>query len=129
MQELDPRDRDLLTAMQAEVPLYSTPYALIGQQIDMSEKEVIKRAERLKRDGVLKHIGMFEDERDTAIAWVSTPATTGDGGGCTMHGEGRASSGFSLALAVALARMANSWRRSAGRQFGKRARIPDDRDP
>jgi len=70
MQELDPRDRDLLTAMQAEVPLYSTPYALIGQQIDMSEKEVIKRAERLKRDGVLKQVAGAFDAR--ALGYRST---------------------------------------------------------
>ena len=49
MQENDVRDRELLGALQGDVPLVSTPFAVIGQQIDMSEKEVIKRSERLKR--------------------------------------------------------------------------------
>jgi DNA-binding Lrp family transcriptional regulator len=54
MQELDQRDRELLGALQGEIPFVSTPYAVIGQAIDMSEKEVIKRSERLRRDGVIK---------------------------------------------------------------------------
>ena len=54
MQEIDQRDRELLGALQSEIPLVSTPFALIGQAIDMSEKEVIKRIERLKRDGLVR---------------------------------------------------------------------------
>lgn len=61
MHEIDQRDRELLNALQGEVPLGSTPFALIGQSLDMSEKEVIKRIERLKRDGVIRQIsGQFE---------------------------------------------------------------------
>lgn len=56
MLEIDARDRDLVNALQFEVPLSSTPYALIGQSLDMSEKEVIKRTERLKREGVVRRI-------------------------------------------------------------------------
>lgn len=56
MQDIDQRDRELLGALQGEIPLVSTPFALVGQQIDMSEKEVIKRTERLKRDGIIKQI-------------------------------------------------------------------------
>lgn len=61
MQEIDHRDRDLLDALQSEVPLSSTPFALVGQQIDMSEKEVIKRADRLKNEGLIRQIsGVFD---------------------------------------------------------------------
>lgn len=61
MHEMDQRDRELLNALQGEVPLGSTPFALIGQSLDMSEKEVIKRIERLKRDGVIRQIsGQFD---------------------------------------------------------------------
>lgn len=56
MIEMDARDRDLVNLLQSEVPLSSTPYALIGQMLDMSEKEVIKRTERLKREGVVRRI-------------------------------------------------------------------------
>lgn len=63
MQENDVRDRELLGALQGDVPLVSTPFAVIGQMIDMSEKEVIKRAEKLKRDGLVRQISAHFDLR------------------------------------------------------------------
>ncbi|HEX6160698.1 MAG TPA: Lrp/AsnC family transcriptional regulator [Thermoanaerobaculia bacterium] len=49
--------------MQGEIPFVSTPFAVVGQQIDMSEKEVIKRAERMRRDGLLRQIAFQFDSR------------------------------------------------------------------
>ncbi|HEY5609637.1 MAG TPA: Lrp/AsnC family transcriptional regulator, partial [Thermoanaerobaculia bacterium] len=63
MHEIDQRDRELLNVLQGEVPLASTPYAILGQMIDMSEKEVLKRCERLRRDGSLKQISGVFDSR------------------------------------------------------------------
>jgi DNA-binding Lrp family transcriptional regulator len=63
MQEIDQRDRELLGALQGEIPLVSTPFAVIGQVIDMSEKEVIKRTERLKREGLLRQLSAQFDAR------------------------------------------------------------------
>lgn len=63
MQDNDQRDRDLLGVLQGDIPLVSTPYAVIGQMIDMSEKEVIKRAERLRRDGIIRNIAATFDTR------------------------------------------------------------------
>jgi DNA-binding Lrp family transcriptional regulator len=63
MQDIDQRDRELLGALQSEVPLVSTPFAVIGQSLDMSEKEVIKRTERLKREGVIRHVCAGFDPR------------------------------------------------------------------
>ena len=56
MQDIDQRDRELLGALQGEIPLVSTPFAVVGQQIDMSEKEVIKRTERLRREGYVRSL-------------------------------------------------------------------------
>lgn len=63
MQDIDQRDRELLNALQGEIPLVSTPYAVLGQQIDMSEKEVIKRIERLKREGLVRQLAPQFDSR------------------------------------------------------------------
>ena len=63
MHDIDQRDRELLGALQGEVPLLSTPFAVIGQHIDMSEKEVIKRTERLKREGIVKQVAAQFDMR------------------------------------------------------------------
>ena len=63
MQEIDQRDRDLLAALQGEIPLVSTPFAFLGQSLDMSEKEVIKRTEKLRREGLIRHVGALLDAR------------------------------------------------------------------
>ncbi len=63
MQEMDQRDRELLGALQDDFPLVSTPFAFVGQQLDMSEKEVIKRTERLKREGIIRAIAPQFDSR------------------------------------------------------------------
>lgn len=63
MQEMDNRDRELVGALQGEIPLVSTPYAVLGQTLDMSEKEVIKRTERLKRDGAIRQLAAQFDAR------------------------------------------------------------------
>ena len=63
MQAIDQRDRELMGALQNEIPLVSTPFAVIGQSIDMSEKEVIKRTERLKREGLIHHLAPQFDPR------------------------------------------------------------------
>jgi DNA-binding Lrp family transcriptional regulator len=63
MQEIDQRDRELLGALQGELPLSSTPFAVIGQMIDMSEKEVIKRTEKLKREGYVRAVAAQFDTR------------------------------------------------------------------
>ncbi|MEO8216073.1 MAG: Lrp/AsnC family transcriptional regulator [Acidobacteriota bacterium] len=64
MNEIEHRDRELLNVLQSEIPISSTPYALIGQVIDMSEKEVIKRITRLKSEGVVRRItGVFDSRR------------------------------------------------------------------
>ena len=63
MQDIDQRDRELLNALQGEIPLVSTPYAVLGQQIDMSEKEVIKRIDRLKKEGVVRQVAPQFDSR------------------------------------------------------------------
>src|SRR5690242_14691114 len=63
MQDIDQRDRELLGALQGEIPLVSTPFAFLGQTLDMSEKEVIKRTERLKREGVVRQVAAQFDTR------------------------------------------------------------------
>jgi DNA-binding Lrp family transcriptional regulator len=63
MQENDQRDRELLNALQGDIPIVSTPFAVIGQSLDMSEKEVLKRTERLRRDGVIRHLGAHFEPR------------------------------------------------------------------
>ncbi|HEX9986169.1 MAG TPA: Lrp/AsnC family transcriptional regulator [Thermoanaerobaculia bacterium] len=63
MHEIEQRDRELLNALQGEIPLVSTPFAVLGQKLDMSEKEVIKRTERLKKEGIVRQLAANFDSR------------------------------------------------------------------
>jgi siroheme decarboxylase len=63
MQEVDQRDRELLNALQGDIPVSSTPFAIVGQVIDMSEKEVLKRAEKLRRAGILRRLQLVFNTR------------------------------------------------------------------
>lgn len=78
MHDIDQRDRELLNALQAEIPLASTPFAIIGQMIDMSEKEVIKRIERLRRDGIVRQLGAHFDSRALGYRSSLVAARVGD---------------------------------------------------
>ncbi len=75
MQELDQRDRDILHILQTELPIASTPFAIVGQMIDMSEKEVIKRVARLKSRGVIRSIAGFFDSRSLGFETCLVAAT------------------------------------------------------
>ena len=55
---MDPLDRRLLEAIQQGLPLTARPYAAIAAQLGMREGEVIERLERLRRQGLIKRLGV-----------------------------------------------------------------------
>ena len=55
--EIDDIDRAILNQIQSDFPLTSRPYQTIGQQLELSEGEVLKRVKRLKDAGVIRRIG------------------------------------------------------------------------
>lgn len=63
MADLDQRDSEVLDALQRELPITPTPYAILGQMVDMSEKEVIKRTIRLRQDGALRALRIRFDPK------------------------------------------------------------------
>ncbi|GAB4262388.1 MAG: Lrp/AsnC family transcriptional regulator [Methylomicrobium sp.] len=60
---IDERDRQLLAAVQAGLPICSRPYAEIGRRIAMPEFEVIERLTYLKRAGLIKRLGVIVKHR------------------------------------------------------------------
>jgi DNA-binding Lrp family transcriptional regulator len=67
---LDNLDRQLLNLIQEEFPLTTRPYLEIGRRLNLSEKEVISRLERLKKTGIIRRIGAVFDLR--RLGYVST---------------------------------------------------------
>jgi DNA-binding Lrp family transcriptional regulator len=55
---LDDRDAALIAEIQTGLPLSACPYADVGQQIGMSETEVIERLKHLLQLGVIKRLGV-----------------------------------------------------------------------
>jgi len=61
--QLDNTDRRLLNLIQTEFPLTREPFADLGQSLDTSADEVIRRIERLKERGIIRLIGPVLDSR------------------------------------------------------------------
>lgn len=60
MDELDSR---ILEALQDDFPLSSRPYAILAEQVGISEDEIWGRVERLLDKGVIRRIGASLDSR------------------------------------------------------------------
>tara|TARA_R110000787_G_scaffold181008_2_gene293052 strand:- start:2325 stop:3275 length:951 start_codon:yes stop_codon:yes gene_type:complete len=58
MTALDAIDRELLAHVADGIPLVAEPYAEIASQMGIDAADVIKRLERLRRDGVIKRFGL-----------------------------------------------------------------------
>jgi len=56
-------DRELIAAIQGGLPLVAHPYAVIGEQLGLSEAAVIKRLETLQSSGLIKRMGVVVKHR------------------------------------------------------------------
>ena len=52
------RDRRLLDALEAGLPLVPRPYAALGESFGISEREVMERLARLQEDGTISRFGV-----------------------------------------------------------------------
>ncbi|MGD9173765.1 MAG: AsnC family transcriptional regulator [Desulfobacterales bacterium] len=68
--KIDDIDRAILNRIQSDFPLTPRPYKTMGQQLDLSENEVIKRVRRMKDTGVIRRIG--GNFTPHALGFVST---------------------------------------------------------
>ncbi len=57
--DVSERDRRLIGALQAGLPLVRRPYAVIGEAVDMSESEVLRRIAALRDAGVIRRFGVI----------------------------------------------------------------------
>lgn len=59
MYKITKQDEQLLAAIQDGLPLVSNPYAVIGEQVGISELEVIENIEKLKKSDIIKRMGVI----------------------------------------------------------------------
>ncbi len=70
MPPIDDVDRAILNRIQSDFPMTKRPYLSIAENFGLSENEVIKRLERLKKKGIIRRIGgNFVPEK---LGFVST---------------------------------------------------------
>lgn len=60
---IDVIDRQLIEVLQKGLPLVSRPYALVGQQLNINEDEVLTRLSTLKQKGLIKRLGVVVKHR------------------------------------------------------------------
>jgi len=67
---MDDLDRRLLDIIQSGFPLVSRPYAAVGQELGLTEAEVLARVRALREKGVIRRIGgNFQSNK---LGWHST---------------------------------------------------------
>lgn len=54
---MDNIDRDILNEIQSDFPITARPYHQLGERLQLSEEEVLKRVKRLKSEGIIRRIG------------------------------------------------------------------------
>lgn len=54
---LDSKDRTIVEATQAGLPLVPTPFAVVAENLALAEADLIGRLQRLKEMGVIRRIG------------------------------------------------------------------------
>jgi len=70
MPPIDDVDREILNRIQSDFPMTQRPFLSIAENLDLSEDDVIKRLERLKKKGIIRRIGgNFVPEK---LGFVST---------------------------------------------------------
>jgi DNA-binding Lrp family transcriptional regulator len=68
--KIDDIDRAILNRIQSDFPLTPRPYKTIGQQLELSENEVVNRVRNMKEAGVIRRIG--GNFTPHALGFVST---------------------------------------------------------
>lgn len=60
---IDAVDRQLIMLLQQGLPLVSRPYAVIAENLKLTENEVLNRVTALKKQGVIKRLGVIVNHR------------------------------------------------------------------
>ncbi|MGD8842753.1 MAG: AsnC family transcriptional regulator [Gammaproteobacteria bacterium] len=59
----DPVNRALLQAIEGGLPLAPRPYARVGEQLGISESQVMRRLQELREQGIIKRLGVVVRHR------------------------------------------------------------------
>ena len=67
---MDDIDKRILNRIQSDFPITERPYSVIGDEMGLTEAEVLSRVENLKESGIIRRMGgIFSPEK---LGFVST---------------------------------------------------------
>ncbi len=75
---MDDIDRKLLNEIQSDFPITKRPYEDLGDRLDCSEEEILKRVERLRKEGIIRRIGGNFDSKRLGFATTLCAAKVPD---------------------------------------------------
>ena len=67
---MDDYDKRILDIIQSNFPIEPRPYAVVGDQVGLTEAEVLARVRKLKGQGVIRRMGANFGSRE--LGWKST---------------------------------------------------------
>lgn len=67
---LDAQDKQILDIIQSHLPISPRPYAVVGEQVGLTEAEVLARVRKLRESGVIRRMGANFGSRQ--LGWKST---------------------------------------------------------
>lgn len=67
---MDETDKAILRAVQSRLPVDARPFLRLGQELGLSEDEVLSRLARLKAEGIIRRIG--GNFSSSALGFAST---------------------------------------------------------
>jgi DNA-binding Lrp family transcriptional regulator len=70
MRDLDRTDRELLNLLQADFPVRSRPFAVLGERLGIGEAEALDRTRRLHDAGIIRQLSAIFDTR--SLGYQST---------------------------------------------------------
>ena len=80
-------DRELIAAIQQGLPLVSRPYAAVGAQLGLDEREVLARLAELQDAGMIKRMGVIVRHR--ALGYRANAMVVWDVPDSELEGIGR----------------------------------------
>jgi DNA-binding Lrp family transcriptional regulator len=76
---MEPRDLQVLAALEDGLPLVPEPYGEIGRQVGMTGEEVLERVRRLRDTGIIRRFRARINQRQLGITANALVAWDGDG--------------------------------------------------
>lgn len=65
---MDAVDKDILRELQGDLPIVKRPFAEIASRVGVSEEELLRRIEKLIKEGVIRKFGLRIDSRKVGYA-------------------------------------------------------------